>query len=55
MKYMMTISISVSVVLWSILMLNHMCRGLKWMPLGVVWVLLVFCAWSTYRIDSSKW
>ena len=54
MKYIMSISISVALVLWSVLVVGHMSRGLDWMPLGVVWILLVFCAWSTYRLDSSK-
>ena len=54
MKYMMSISISVVLVLWSVLVVNHMCRGLDWMPLAVVWILLVFCTWSTYRLDSSQ-
>ena len=53
MKYIMSISISIALVLWSVLVVNHMCRGLDWMPLAVVWILLVFCAWSTYRLDSS--
>ena len=54
MKYIMSISICVALVLWSVLVVNHMCRGLDWMPLAVVWILLVFCAWSTYRLDSSQ-
>ena len=54
MKYIMSISISVALVLWSVSVVGHMSRGLDWMPLGVVWILLVFCAWSTYRLDSSK-
>lgn len=54
MKYLMTISMSVVLVLWSILMFNHMCRGLNWYPLALVWVFWMFCLWATYRIDSSK-
>ena len=55
MKYMTTISMSISVVLWSILVLNHMYRGLNWMPLALVWVFMLFCLWAIYRIDNSKW
>ena len=54
MKYIMSISISVALVLWSVLVVGHISRGFDWMPLAVVWILLVFCAWSTYRLDSSK-
>ena len=54
MKNMMSISMGIAVLLWSILLFNHMCRGLFWYPLAVIWVFMLFCLWATYRIDNSK-
>ena len=55
MKYMMTISMSVALVLWSIIMFNHMYRGLNWMPLFLIWIFMIICVCVTYRTDNSKW
>ena len=50
MKYLTLLS----VVLWSILTLNHYCRDLLWQPLAVILVMLIIVHTVVTRLDNSK-